>query len=114
MKLTQKTFSILKNFASINQSLYVSKGNVIKTISEIKSVIAEAEVQQMFPRDFGIYDLNQFLGVLSLFEEPDLNFDTTCVHISGSENASSSYFYADKATIRTVPPEKSFVLPDVL
>ena len=68
----------------------------------------------MFPRDFGIYDLNQVLGVLSLFEEPDLNFDTTCVHISGSENASSSYFYADKATIRTLPPEKSFVLPDVL
>lgn len=114
MKLTQKTFSILKNFSSINQSLYVTKGNVLRTISEMKSIMAEVEVQEMFPRDFGIYDLNQFLGVVSLFEEPDLDFDTTYVNISGTQGASSSYFYADKATIRTMPPEKSFVLPDVV
>ena len=114
MKLTPKTFSILKNFSSINQSLYVTQGNVLRTISEMKSVMAEVEVQEMFPRDFGIYDLNQFLGVVSLFEEPDLDFDTTFVRISGGQGASSSYFYADKATIRTMPPEKSFVLPDVV
>ena len=110
MKLTQKTFSILKNFSSINQSLYVTKGNVLRTMSEMKSVMAEAEIQEMFPQDFGIYDLNQFLGVLSLFEEPDLDFDTSYVRIKGGQNASSNYFYADKATIRTMPPEKSFVL----
>jgi len=114
MKLTPKTFSILKNFSSINQSLYVTQGNVLRTISEMKSVMAEVEVQEMFPRDFGIYDLNQFLGVVSLFEEPDLDFDTTFVRISGGQGASSNYFYADKATIRTMPPEKSFVLPDVV
>ncbi len=114
MKLTQKTHTMLKNYATINQSLFVSKGNVIKTISEMKSVMAEVEVQEMFPRDFGIYDLNQFLGVVSLFEEPDLDFDTTFVRIKGAENASSDYFYADKATIRTLPPENSFELPDVV
>lgn len=114
MKLTQKTFSILKNFSSINQSLYVIEGNVLRTMSEMKSVMAEAEIQEMFPQSFGIYDLNQFLGVLSLFEEPDLNFDTSYVSIKGTQSASSSYFYADKATIRTMPPEKSFVLPDVI
>jgi hypothetical protein len=114
MKLTQKTFSILKNFSSINQSLYVTKGNTLRTISEMKSVIADVDVQEMFPRDFGIYDLNQFLGVISLFEEPDLDFDTTFVRVSGSQGASSNYFYADKATIRTIPPEKSFELPDTV
>ena len=114
MKLTQKTFSILKNFSSINQSLYVTKGNTLRTISEMKSVMADVDVQEMFPRDFGIYDLNQFLGVISLFEEPDLDFDTTFVRVSGSQGASSNYFYADKATIRTIPPEKSFELPDTV
>ena len=77
MKLTQKTLTTLKNYASINQSLYVTRGNVLKTISEMKSVMAEVEVQEMFPREFAIYDLNQFLGVVSLFDEPDLDFDTT-------------------------------------
>ena len=114
MKLTQKTYSILKNFASINQSLYITKGNVLRTMSEMKSVHAEVEVQELFPVECGIYDLNQFLGVLSLFEEPELNFDKTSVNVSGNQGASSSYFYADKATIRTMPPQKSFVLPDVL
>jgi hypothetical protein len=80
----------------------------------MKSVIADVDVQEMFPRDFGIYDLNQFLGVISLFEEPDLDFDTTFVRVSGSQGASSNYFYADKATIRTIPPEKSFELPDTV
>ena len=114
MKLTQKTYSILKNFASINQSLYVTEGNILRTMSEMKSVMAEVEVQEMFSRDFGIYDLNQFLGVLSLFEEPNLVFENSFVKINGNNNASSNYFYADKATIRTMPPEKSFVLPDVV
>lgn len=114
MKLTQKTFSILKNFSSINQSLYVTKGNTLRTISEMKSVMADVDVQEIFPRDFGIYDLNQFLGVISLFEEPDLDFDTTFVRVSGSQGASCNYFYADKATIRTIPPEKSFELPDTV
>ena len=63
MKIGQKTITLLKNFSSINQSLYITKGNVIRTMSEMKSVIAEVEVQEMFPRDFGIYNLNQFLGV---------------------------------------------------
>ena len=114
MKLTQRTLTTLKNYASINQSLYVSKGNVLKTISEMKSVMAEVEVQEMFPREFAIYDLNQFLGVVSLFDEPDLDFDTTYVRIKGAQNASSDYFYADKATIRTLPLDKPFQLPDVV
>lgn len=114
MKIGQKTITLLKNFSSINQSLYITKGNVIRTMSEMKSVIAEVEVQEMFPRDFGIYNLNQFLGVIGLFEEADLDFDSTSVCVKGNNGASSKYFYADKATIRSIPPEKSFVLPDVV
>ena len=111
MKLTPKTYQILKNFSSINQSLFFTQGNKIKTMSAMKTIIAEAEVDEMFPRDFGIYDLNQFLGVVSLFEEPDLDFDTTYLTISGEEKANSKYFYADKSIIVT-PPTKEAKLPD--
>ena len=114
MKIGQKTISLLKNFSSINQSLYVARGNVLRTMSEMKSVIAEVEVQEMFPQDFCIYNLNQFLGVISLFEEPDLEFETSHVCVKGNNGSSSKYFYADKATIRSIPPDKTFVLPDVV
>jgi hypothetical protein len=83
-------------------------------MSEMKSVIAEVEVQEMFPQDFCIYNLNQFLGVISLFEEPDLEFETSYVCVKGNNGSSSKYFYADKATIRSIPPDKTFVLPDVV
>lgn len=111
MKLSVKTFQLLKNFSSINQSIYFTQGNKIRTISPMKTIMAEAEVQEMFPRDFGIYDLNQFLGVLSLFEEPDLDFDTHYLTISSEDKAKSDYFYADKSMI-VVPPEKQLELPD--
>lgn len=111
MKLTSKTFQVLKNFSSINQSIFITKGNKIRTISPMKTVMAEATVQEEFPRDFGIYDLNQFLGVSSLFEEPDLDFDTHYLTISSEEKAKSDYFYADKSMI-VVPPDKELELPD--
>ena len=67
MKLTQRTFQVLKNFSTINPTLSVCKGNVIRTVSQNKTVLAEAQVQEEFPRDFAIYDLSEFLGVISLW-----------------------------------------------
>ena len=111
MKLSVKTIQVLKNFSSINQSIYFTQGNKIRTISPMKTIMAEASVQEMFPRDFGIYDLNQFLGVVSLFEEPDLDFDTHNLIIKDDNKAKSNYFYADKSMI-VIPPEKPLELPD--
>jgi hypothetical protein len=111
MKLTAKTFQALKNFSSINQSIYFTTGNKIRTISPMKTIMAEVEVDEVFPRDFGIYDLNQFLGVVSLFEEPDLDFDTHNLTVSSEDKAQSDYFYADKSMI-VIPPDKPFELPD--
>jgi len=111
MKLTQKTFQILRNFSSINQSIFITQGNLIKTISPMKTIMAHAKVQEMFPREFGIYDLNQFLGVVSLFDEPTIDFDTYYLTISSEDRARSNYFYADKSMI-VIPPEKDLELPD--
>jgi|TARA_R100000149_G_C5866907_1_gene131519 hypothetical protein len=111
MKLTQRTFQVLKNFSTVNPTLSVSKGNVIRTVSQNKTVLAQAMVQEEFPRDFAIYDLSEFLGVISLFNEPDFDFDTYYVSISDDNKASSQYFYADKSMV-TVPPDKGVELPD--
>ena len=111
MKLTQRTFQVLKNFSTINPTLSVCKGNVIRTVSQNKTVLAEAQVQEEFPREFAIYDLSEFLGVISLFNEPDFDFDTYYVSIRDDNKASSQYFYADKSMV-TVPPDKAIELPD--
>lgn len=111
MKITQRTFQVLKNFSTINPTLFVQKGNMIRTVSQNKTILAEATVQEEFPREFAIYDLSEFLGVVSLFDEPDFTFDTYYVSIEDEAKASSQYFYADKAMV-TVPPENGIELPD--
>ena len=74
MNLTDKTLTVLKNFAGINNSILVKEGNQLRTISVAKNILAEAEIEEDFPRQFGIYDLNQFLNGLSLHQDPDLDF----------------------------------------
>ena len=73
MKLSDATISILKNFSSINQSIIVAEGNKLRTISVMKNILAEATVEETFPRTFAIYDLNEFLNGLSLHEDYTLD-----------------------------------------
>ena len=74
MKLSDSTLAVLKNFAGINNSILVKKGNQLRTISVAKNILAEAEISEEFPRDVAIYDLNQFLNGLSLHQDPNLDF----------------------------------------
>ena len=61
MKLSEKTLTVLKNFAGINNSILVKQGTQLRTISVAKNILAEANIEEEFPRQFGVYDLNQFL-----------------------------------------------------
>ena len=74
MKLSDKTLVILKNFAGINNSILVKRGDSLRTISLAKNILAEANIKEEFPRDFAIYDLNQFLNGLGLHQDPELDF----------------------------------------
>ena len=74
MKLSDKTLVILKNFAGINNSILVKRGDNLRTISLAKNILAEANIKEEFPRDFAIYDLNQFLNGLGLHQDPELDF----------------------------------------
>jgi len=99
----------LKNFSSINQSLAFKKGNVVRTVSAQKNILAQARVTEDFPVDFAIYELSQFLGLRSLFDEPDFKFDTSQVTIKEGKTK-ANYTYADPSMIIT-PPEKNIELP---
>ena len=110
MKLSDKTISVLKNFSSINQSILFKEGNKLRTISVMKNILAEATISEDFSRDFGIYDLNQFLNGLSLHQDPELDFAQDGYVVIREGRSRSKYFFADPNVIVT-PPEKAINLP---
>lgn len=110
MKLSESTITILKNFASINQSVLVKTGSNLRTISVMKNILAEAEIKEEFPKDFAIYDLNQFLNGLNLHQDPDLDFANDSHVIIREGKRRVKYFFADPEVIVS-PPEKQISLP---
>ena len=110
MKLSDNTLTILKNFAGINNSILVKQGTKLRTISVAKNILAEAEIKEDFPRDFAVYDLNQFLNGLSLHQDPDLDFTETSYLCIREGKRRVKYFYADPNVIIS-PPEKEITLP---
>ena len=110
MNLSDNTLGILKNFAGINNSILVKQGNQLRTISVMKNILAEATINEEIPKDFGIYDLNQFLNGLSLHQKPDLDFENTGYVVIKEGRSRSKYFFADPNVIVT-PPEKPINLP---
>jgi hypothetical protein len=108
MKLSKETTALIKNFASINSNLLLKSGNKLATISAQKNVMADATVSETFP-DFGIYDLNEFLGAMSLFEDPELDFSEKYVTIKQG-NMSIKYFAADASVLTA--PQKSITFPE--
>jgi hypothetical protein len=110
MKLSDNTLTLLKNFAGINQSILVKQGNKLRTISIAKNILAEAEITEEFPREFAVYDLNQFLNGLSLHQDPDLDFTEDSYITIREGKRRVKYFYADPNVIIS-PPEKEIKLP---
>jgi len=110
MKLSDKTLALLKNFSSINQSILFKEGNQLRTISVMKNILAEATVTEEFPKDFGIYDLNQFLNTVSLYQSPDLDFSNDGYVLVKEGKSRSKHFFADPNVIVS-PPEKEINLP---
>ena len=112
MKLSEHTTSVLKNFASINQNLVIKEGKTISTMSAMKNIVAKAEVDEDFPREIAIYDLNEFLAALSLFNNPVLDFSENFVTITeeGKTGNSLKYFYSDPSVVTT--PSSEITMPE--
>ena len=110
MKLSESTLNLMKNFSSINQSILFKEGSKLRTISVMKNILVEANVTEEFGKDFGIYDLNQFLNGLSLHASPELDFTSDEYVVIKEGRMRSKYFFADPSVI-VAPPEKEITLP---
>lgn len=112
MKLSNETLAILKNFSTINSGIYFKRGNKLSTVSQQKNILADADISETMPQDFGIYDLNNFLSVISMFKEgAELDFDDKNVLIKGG-NSKIKYRFTDPSMI-VIPPDKRPNLPTV-
>ena len=112
MKLSIETKEILKNFSTINQNLVIKEGSKISTMSAMKNIIANATVTENFPKEFAIYDLNEFLAALSLFTKPELDFKDDYVMITEEGSARGTalkYWYSDPSVVTT--PQKEINMP---
>ena len=111
MELNEDTLQILKNFASINSNIVFDEGSTVKTISEAKNILSEATISESFPQRFGVYDLNEFLGVLGLVDKPSLKFEKDCATINDSTGRSKvKYFFSDTEMLTT--PSKTITMPE--
>ena len=111
MKLSEHTISVLKNFGSINQNLVIREGSELQTMSAMKNIVARSGVEENFPKEMAIYDLNEFLAALSLFSSPILEFDEQYVTIKEESNPTNSlkYFYSDPSVVQS--PSKTITMP---
>jgi hypothetical protein len=113
MIISDETLNVLKNFASINPNLVFKPGQQLKTISEAKTILARATIVEDFPQEFGVYDLNEFLSVYSLIEDPALEFEAKSVLIknqSGVATQKIKYFFSEADILTT--PQKDIQMPD--
>ena len=111
MKLSEKTIDLLENFSSINQSILVKKGSKLRTISVMKNILAEADIDENFEKDFGIYDLPQFLNGVGLMNDPDIDLKhDSYMIIREGKTTKVKFAFADPEVIIT-PPEKAITLP---
>ena len=102
MKLSENTVNVLKNFSDINQNILVKEGDILNTMSTMKNIIGRAKVTESFDKEFGIYDLNEFLGVLSLSKDADLAFEESFVKVKNGRST-VKYFYSDPSILVTIP-----------
>jgi len=110
MKLSKHTLNMLKNFSDINMSIEIKEGNILRTVSVQKNILAQAELEDEFPQDFAICELNRFLGAVSLFDDPEFQFNGKSANI-GTTKHSVDYVYCDPSMIVT-PPENNITFPD--
>ena len=109
MYLSQETVTLLKNLSTINQSILIKAGKKLRTMSAMKNILAETEIEEDFDRDVAIYDLNQFLNCLSLVPGAEVELGETSITITDGKTA-VDYRYSDPSVI-TAPPEKELTLP---
>ena len=109
MKISDDTRNVLKNFSTINSGIRVKAGDKLETISNMKNILAVANVEETFPQDFSIYNLPEFLGATSLMDDPEFQFGDVSLTVA-DEHSSLAYFYASEGMVTA--PDKMITMPE--
>jgi len=109
IKISKRTLDILKNFATINSGILVNEGSTLNTLSSTKNILAEAKVDEVFTKSFAIWDLNKFLGTVSLFKDPEFEFDENFITVK-SGKSSVRYYYCDPKLVTST--SKKIAMPN--
>jgi hypothetical protein len=105
--LSNQTKEVLKNYSTINGSILIREGSQLKTINVGENLISQYDCEEVFPQTFAIYDLNQFLGGLSLFQNPVLEFNNAEYLTIRGDGRSAKYYFSDpEITLKTAPDRK--------
>lgn len=110
MNISNDTLKVLKNFATINPNIVCKPGQKLSTISDAKNILASADIQEDFPQEFGIYDLNEFLSVVNLIDDATLSFDDKYVTVHGASKQKVNYYFSSPEILTS--PEKDLNMPD--
>jgi len=102
--ISRATLAILKNYNGINTSMVINKGSQQNVVSTTKTVMSTVEIEEDFPVKFGIFDMGQFLNILTSFDEPTLEFHDKYVKIT-KENQVIKYRYSEPSLITTLSEE---------
>ena len=103
MKLSKETIDVLKNFSNINQNILIKEGDTVRTMSTMKNILASAKVKEEFGQEFGIYDLTEFLGVMSLVSDPEIKFENNSFLTINGAGANIKYFFSDPSILISPP-----------
>lgn len=108
--MKSETIEVVKNFGTINQNLVFKQGNVLRTITDGRNVLAKAVLEDSFPKSFGIYDVNEFIGAFNLIDDGNVSFEDKHISIA-NQNMAINYFYSDPEML-TNPPENDVNMPE--
>lgn len=111
MKLSKETIEVLKNYGNINQGMFFRTGKTLRTVNSHKNILTSAEISEEFPTNFGVYDINNFLGVISADESPEFEFSDKEVKIKCKGGRSTIRYGFCDADVIVVAPEKDIVMP---
>ncbi len=102
MNLSPETIEILQQFSTINESIKIEPGNVLRIMDKSRAIYGNATIAEDFPNTVSIASIREFLALYDLFEEPTLTFSNKSVEITDGDQH-STYWYADEGAFKDIP-----------
>lgn len=114
IKISKESIETLESLYQINQSLrIVANKKELKTINPQKTTVVYTSIEEEFPRDINIYDLREFITVLNIIKEPELDVSDDKFILIKSPDGGQKLRYADaEASLIQSYFEKDVKLPD--